>query len=581
MNFSQLLTALSDNTNHSLALFRPELALCATIVLLLLARVLPGVNKLNGYWIALIGAAVGLWYSAPWSQLGSIGDLSRTELFTGMLVYDSFTIYFRSILLFFAVLFVIFTRLSGIADRDDAPDFYTLVLGATLGMCIMATSNHLLTIFLGVEMASVPSYALAGMLKGRPRSSEAALKYAVYGAGAAGIMLYGISLLAGVLGSCHLPTMAQRLSDLISQNQLANHSMVLALGGLMIGVGLAFKLSAFPFHFWCPDVFEGATAEINAFLSVASKAAALALLVRVAVGFTTIQSPTPPAQPLPGSVAAKITDHSANDTAVKPTIKPVSFAAGDAPAEAKASPPKDPLSPVRSFVALLIALIAAVTCTFGNLTAYGQTNIKRMMAYSTIAHAGYIMMPVAAAVALSGTNRAASEAAYSAVPFYIGLYLFMNLGAFAIIAFLRNVLLSEEIDDYRGLVRVSPGVVICFATVLFSLVGLPPLAGFAAKYVAFAALVQAMEVPQYRNVMLTVLVVGGFNTAISLFYYLRVVKTMAIDPEPADRPVRGFSLLSLRGFFIVAVTLPVLVLGIFWDQFYTWLSSGAGNLLPR
>jgi NADH-quinone oxidoreductase subunit N len=148
VNFSQLLTALSDNTNSSLALFRPELALCATIVILLLARVLPGVNKLNGYWIALIGAAVGLWYSAPWSQLGSIGDLRRTELFTGMLVYDSFTIYFRSILLFFAVLFVIFTRLSGIADRDDAPDFYTLVLGATLGMCIMATANHLLTIFL-------------------------------------------------------------------------------------------------------------------------------------------------------------------------------------------------------------------------------------------------------------------------------------------------------------------------------------------------------------------------------------------------------------------------------------------------
>ena len=192
-----------------------------------------------------------------------------------------------------------------------------------------------------------------------------------------------------------------------------------------------------------------------------------------------------------------------------------------------------------------------------------------------------MMMPVAAAVALSGTNRAASEAAYAAVPFYIGLYLFMNLGAFAIIAFLRNVLLSEEIDDYRGLVRVSPGVVVCFATILFSLVGLPPLAGFAAKYVAFASLVQAMEAPQFRNVMLTLLVVGGLNTAISLFYYLRVVKTMAIDPEPADRPARGFSLLSPGGIFIVAVTLPVLVLGIFWDQFYTWLLSGAGNLLPR
>ena len=127
------------------------------------------------------------------------------SLFTGMLVYDPFTIYFRAILLGFAVLFTIFTKLSGIPDREDAPDFYSLVFGATIGMCLMATANHLVIIFLGVEMASVPSYALAGMLKGRRRSSEAALKYSVYGAGAAGVMLYGISLIAGVTGSCHLP----------------------------------------------------------------------------------------------------------------------------------------------------------------------------------------------------------------------------------------------------------------------------------------------------------------------------------------------------------------------------------------
>jgi NADH-quinone oxidoreductase subunit N len=573
VNFSQLLNDLSGNTSGSLALFRPELALCATIVLMLLARVVRGTDKINAYWFALIGSGIGLWFSAPWKQLDLITSLQRTELFTGMLVYDSFTIYFRSILLLFAVLFVIFTRLSGIPDREDAPDFYSLVLGATLGMCIMSTANHLLTIFLGVEMASVPSYALAGMLKGRPRSSEAALKYAVFGAGAAGIMLYGISLLAGVLGSCHLPTMAQRLANLSSHGELGNYSMVLALGGLMIGVGLAFKLSAFPFHFWCPDVFEGAAAEINAFLSVASKAAALALLVRVAVGFTTMPSqPTQP-QAVPGGViSAGVRGTTSNDASTNRSVRPVGYIA-------EQSIDKDALAPVRNFVALVIALFAVMTCTFGNLAAYGQTNLKRLMAYSTIAHAGYIMMPVAAAVALSGTNKAASEAAFAAVPFYMGLYLFMNLGAFAIIAFLRNVTFSEEIDDYRGLVRVSPGVVVCLAVILFSLVGMPPLAGFAAKYVAFASLVQAMEVPKFRNVMLAVLVIGGLNTALSLFYYLRVVKTMAIDPEPAGRPAQGFSLLSLRGAFVVAITLPVLVLGIFWDQFFTWLKDGAGSLL--
>jgi NADH-quinone oxidoreductase subunit N len=579
VNFSQLIQSLMTDTSSSLGLFRPELVLCATIVVMLLLRVFRGLEKIDAFWIALVGSIVGFCFSAPWRQLDSIASLPRTELFTGMLVYDSFSIYFRSILLFFAVLFVVFTKLSGIPDREDAPDFYTLVLGAIVGMCLMATANHLVIIFLGVEMASVPSYALAGMLKGRRRSSEAALKYSVYGAGAAGIMLYGISLLAGVLGTCHIPTMAQRLADVISDGHLADQGLVLGLGGLMIGVGLAFKLSAFPFHFWCPDVFEGAAAEVNAFLSVASKAAALALLVRVTVGFTTLPLQQAAAHPLPGGVAIKATDAKVEaKLSVRPasTTKPVIRLAAYEPTAAEG---RDPLAPVRNFIVLLVALISAVTCTFGNLAAYGQTNIKRLMAYSTIAHAGYIMMPVAAAVALSGSSTVQAEAAYAAVPFYLGLYLFMNLGAFAIVAFLRNATGSEEIADFSGLVRSSPGVVVCLGVILFSLVGLPPLAGFAAKYVAFASVVRAMQVPGFRSVMLTLLVIGGLNTALSLFYYLRVIKTMAIDPEPVDRPAKGFSLVSLPGAYIVLVTLPVLILGIFWDQFYTWLWSGATNLM--
>jgi NADH-quinone oxidoreductase subunit N len=393
-------------------------------------------------------------------------------------------------------------------------------------------------------------------------------------------MLYGISLLAGVLGSCHLPTMAQRLADLIAQGHLADQGLVLGLGGLMIGVGLAFKLSAFPFHFWCPDVFEGAAAEVNAFLSVASKAAALALLVRVTVGFTTLpvqQSATPP---LPGGVAAaNINEDTAQAKSASALTLPSKATIHLVALESTTTEGKDPLAPVRSFITLLVALIAAVTCTFGNLAAYGQTNIKRLMAYSTIAHAGYIMMPVAAAVALSGSSTVSAETAYAAVPFYVGLYLFMNLGAFAIVAFLRNATGSEEIADFGGLVRVSPGLVVCLGVILFSLVGLPPLAGFAAKYVAFAAVVRAMQVPEFRGVMLTLLVVGGLNTALSLFYYLRVIKTMAIDPEPAERPATGFSLVSLPGAYIVLVTLPVLILGVFWDQFYTWLRAGAINLM--
>ncbi len=289
MGFDNLLNSVNADTLRSLRLFAPELTLCATIVLVLLLRMFGPTRRISSLLVSLIGSGAALALAIrPWTLAGSLA-VERAEMFTGMLVFDSFSVYLRIVLLAFVVLFAIFTWLSGIPDRDASPDVFPLVLGATLGMCLMVSANHLLIVFLGVEMASVPSYVLAGLMKGRKRASEAALKYAVYGAGTAGIMLYGVSLLGGVLGSFHIPTMAMRLSDLLATDSArslgADKQMVLMLGGLMVMVGLAFKLSAVPFHFWCPDVFEGASAEVNAFLSVASKAAALALLVRVSIGF--------------------------------------------------------------------------------------------------------------------------------------------------------------------------------------------------------------------------------------------------------------------------------------------------------
>lgn len=563
MNLSQLAEVLThDTVTVSLPAFKPELCLCATIVAMLLARIITG-TRLDAFLVALVGSVAGLYFSIP-EDLASIG---RVEIFTGMLVYDSFTVFFRAFLLLFAVIFLIFTKISGIPDREDAPDFYSLVLGATLGMCLMASANHLLTIFLAVEMASVPSYVLAGVLKGRRQSSEAALKYAVYGAGAAGVMLYGVSLLAGVLGSCHMPTMAAELARMLADPAMGDRTMVLVLGGLMVAVGLAFKLSAVPFHFWCPDVFEGAPAEVNAFLSVASKGAALALLVRVAIGFGYV----PPAETTQPSAVAVQTTHEG------PSYFAVVDDADELPARAASGFLKE-LAPARNFMLLVVAFVAAITCTFGNLAAYGQTNIKRLLAYSTIAHAGYMMMPVAAALALSGRDHAGAEEAFGAIPFYAALYLFMNLGAFAIVAFLRNTLRSEEIDDYAGLVRRSPGVAVCLSAILFSLVGLPPLAGFAGKYVIFASLVDAMSNPAARATMLTLLVIGGVNTAISLFYYIRVVKVMTLDPERTDRPSQAFSLASIPGAFVAAVTVPVLVLGLFWDDVYFMATAATSQL---
>src|SRR5438105_7376118 len=291
----------APTADSSLRAYLPELVLCLTILVLLAVRLPRWGWRVDAFWIALIGAAAALYCAAPWHHLApftaqqaaeAVKDPSivtqRMEIFTGMLVYDGFSVYVRSLLLAFAVLLVILTKLTGIPDREDGPDIYALFFGATIGMCLMASANHLLTVFLAVEMASVPSYVLAGILKGRRQASEASLKYSVYGAGAAGVMLYGISLIAGLLNTAHLPTMAAQLAERFSHPMPPSELMVLALAGLLISVGLAFKLSAVPFHFWCPDVFEGATAEVNAFLSIASKAAALALLVRVALGIGTV-----------------------------------------------------------------------------------------------------------------------------------------------------------------------------------------------------------------------------------------------------------------------------------------------------
>jgi NADH-quinone oxidoreductase subunit N len=222
-------------------------------------------------------------------------------------------------------------------------------------------------------------------------------------------------------------------------------------------------------------------------------------------------------------------------------------------------------------MAQLLGLLAAVTCTFGNLAAYGQTNMKRLLGYSTIAHAGYMMMPVAAAVALMGTDPDAARGAVASLAFYVGVYLFMNLAAFAGVAFLRNTLGSEEIEDYAGLVQRSPGLAVCLAIVLFSLVGLPPLAGFSAKFAIFASVADAK--------FWALLVIGVLNTLLSLFYYLRVVRVMLLNPEPKSRPTARIPLATIPGAYTLILALPLLILGVWWNGLYLWAQAAASSLL--
>ncbi|MBP86726.1 MAG: hypothetical protein CMJ64_08425 [Planctomycetaceae bacterium] len=588
MNLHELVNELIfDTKDKSLGMFMPELCLCATIVLLLLIRLFKAGQQVDLFWVVLAGTGAAVLCASPWTHLGSAPAVPvvRTEIFTGMLVYDPFTVFMRAILIGFAFLFAIFTKLSGIPDREDGADIYTLVLGSTLGMCLMASANHLLMVFMAVEMASVPSYALAGMLKGRRVGSEAALKYSVYGAGAAGVMLYGISLVAGLLNTVHMPTMAAQLAERLP-TMPSGEAMVLAVGGLMIMVGLAFKLSAVPFHFWCPDVFEGACAEVNAFLSIASKAAALALLVRVAIGFGAIPPEARHTQQVAsaeigsrGLFAVADDEHPKEDTAKSNGDAAHGHSEGEAP-HAVSGTPNENLAGSRFFMAKLIAFLAAITCTFGNLAAYGQTNIKRLLAYSTIAHAGYMMMAVPAMLVMAGDAPLRAQAAVSALAIYIGIYLFMNLGVFAIVAFLRNALRTEEIADYAGLIRRCPFTVVCFVLILFSLVGLPPLAGFIGKFAIFASLAEGWTVSGYTaHFLIVLLVVGGMNTAISLFYYLRIARVMVIEDEPADRQPFVYPEVSLQGAFVCLLTAPAVLLIFDWETLSQWAQAATQYLL--
>ncbi len=513
---------------RDLVAFRPELILCAGILLMLLARLFRVFDRTHLGWFALVFVCGALfdsccqWYffSSTNDFVPALADINvptqySVNLFNGMLIFDKFSIFIKLFLYVFTALVIVMSLLSRIPDREDSGDFYSLLLGSAVGMSIMASANHLLMVFMGVEMASLPSYALAGFLKGKRQSSEAALKYVVYGGGASGVMLYGISLLAGKYGTAYIPDVLAFVSAGFVSG--GSPDPLVLMGVLFILIGVFFKLAAVPFHFWCPDVFEGASAEVAAFLSVASKGAALALLARVAVG----------------------------------------------------------LADIADYMLPVLAFFAALTTTFGNLAAYGQTNLKRLLAYSTIAHAGFMMMGLATL----------TKDGAGAVLFYLIVYLAMNLGAFAVVAFLRNVTGSEDLSSFRGLVQRSPVMVVSLAVFLLSLLGMPPLGGFAAKFQIFAVLYDSGA--DYHTAgrlglaytLYALLVIGGLNTVLSLFYYVKVLKVMILEKpleEVEETPVAPLVTPVGQNVYVSALAVVVLALGIFWNQLVTMsLEDGA------
>jgi NADH-quinone oxidoreductase subunit N len=337
-------------------------------------------------------------------------------------------------------------------------------------------------------------------------------------------MLYGISLLAGRFGTGYLPDVAAGYLDAIQGQAGApwGFDPLLLLGTLFLLIGLGFKLSAVPFHFWCPDVFEGAPAEVAAFLSVASKGAAMALVGRLTLMLAGLGS----SWALP-SLASWLE--------------------------------------VARFLVPALGFFAALTATFGNLAAYTQTNLKRLLAYSTIAHAGYMMMGLAA---LNADGVAA-------VLFYLVAYLFTNLGAFAIVAFLRNETGSEELGTFRGLVTRDPVMTVLLAVFMLSLLGIPPLAGFAAKFNIFYVLFKAgqsysaLPNAQAHSLgmwMYALVVIGGLNTALSAVYYLNVLRVMCLE-RPAEEPARTRPQALVgpgAAFYGTVLAAMIFVIGIAW-----------------
>ncbi|PWB55077.1 MAG: NADH-quinone oxidoreductase subunit N [Anaerolineales bacterium] len=420
-------------------------------------------------WITAVGLLVVMILSLLLSTPSNQGRL----IFGGMLRQDWLGFAFMILFMFAAAITALFTiDMKGVGQRGE---FYVLLLISTLGMCLMASSADIIMLYLAIETTSIPMYILAGFLTRDDKSTESGFKYLLFGAAASTVMLYGFSLLYGFTGQTNIYQIALSFFD----TGLAKITIIGIL--LLILVGFSFKISAFPFHFWAPDVYEGAPTPIAGFLSTASKAAGFVVVLRVLVSVF-----TPAAAP-----------------------EWMNY----------------------------LAVISLLTMTIGNVLALAQKNIKRLLAYSSIAHAGYILIGVVAMSQLGMTS----------VVFYLIAYLITNLAAFGVVLIFSHVVGSDDVLAYSGLSRRKPWLAFAMLIAFLSLAGMPPLAGFIAKVFVFAAAVKA------EYIWLAFL--GVINSIIGLYYYLTVLKYVYLyRSDDEEKP-----LVIARPY---AIALSLLVLGI-------------------
>ncbi len=509
---TELLPLVHENLS-SVGFFRPELALTFGTMALFLVDLAwmkhPGrAGRLAASALLVLAVTAGLLAAQP---------VEARALFNGMIVNDGFATFFKWLFLAAAALTVMVAAPGKEFPPARLGEFYALLMAIVLGMFLMASAKDLLMVYLAIELVSMTSYVLAGFRKGDRRAAEASLKYVIYGGVASGVMLFGMSYLYGLLRTTDLFELAGAVQSLQATGlPAAATKLTLVVALVFVTAGIGYKVAAVPWHMWCPDVYEGAPTPFTAFLSVGPKAAGFALALRFFYG----------ALSDPSGVVGGL---------------PVAVAGLPWPA--------------------VVGVMSAVTMTLGNLTALSQTNLKRLLAYSSIAHAGYALMGLAAA----------SDLGTQAIMIYMAIYLVMNLGAFLVVILVAEATGSESILDYRGLARRHPLAATSFAIFLFSLTGIPPFAGFVGKWYLFYAVLERVPGPGGGWYAVLALI-GAVNSAISLYFYARIIRAMFIDPpsvaDPA--PIRASPVYNV---LLGSAAVAILVFGLWWTPIIDWSTA--------
>ena len=486
-------------SGSDLYLLTPELSVAAGALLALIAGML-NVHRGLVTALGLLGIAAALVFTGLlWAELDGRVDLcsvlghdSGTALY-GALAIDRFALFFKGLIGVAAALVLLASHNYTQRFAVRSAEFTSLVLLSAVGMMLLAAGRELITLYVALELSTLPLVALAAFSGGQ-RSSEAGLKYLVLGAVASGVLLYGMALAFGYTGSTVLETMARSVGDAALDGSRPFGVQVLVLGVVLMVAGFGFKVAAVPFHGWIPDVYEGAPTPITAFLSVASKAAGFAVVMRVF--FTAFE-------------------------------------------------------PLEVDWALLFAGIAAASMTFGNLAALAQSNIKRLLAYSTIAHAGYLLVGLAAVASRTPDGVTIGP---ETVLFYLSGYAVTNLAAFFAVIAIADRTGSETVASFSGMGRRAPWLAAAMTVALLSLTGIPPTVGFMAKLFVFGAAVKAD--------LAWLVALGAINSVVSAYYYLRVVRVMYLgEPSEGEQPSRVIPL----DLSVAVTALAVVALGL-WPQ---------------